>query len=145
VCVFIAPRNVGDRFTSWSLHITVVPWFRLDATSAQITSELREGLPASGSFWVVIAGEATFGRNKLVNLVQPPTPLQQVEQSVRHYLHRKQAWLVDESTRVQRGYRPHVTAQDSERVHDGETYYCSKLSLVEQKGTYKQIVAEIAL
>jgi 2'-5' RNA ligase len=145
VCVFVARYQIGAQFAAWPLHITIVPWFRLSTVSNQIAADLHEVLHSLASFQVIMAGEAVFGKGKLVNLVQLPTPLQIVEQTARRYLHHQRAWLVDESTKARFSYRPHVTAQGIERMHEGEVFDCSKLSIVRQKCRHKQIVAEVTL
>jgi len=30
ICLFIDDYSIGDKFSEWPLHITIIPWFRKD-------------------------------------------------------------------------------------------------------------------
>lgn len=147
VCTFLEEQAVGLRFEKWLLHVTVAPWFRLPDSSEAIAAGLREALTAISPFEVVGEGEAMFGprKNRPVRLLKQSPPLNDIEAKVRAYLHKKRAWLVDETTKVRQEFRPHVTAQKAVSLKEGGTVVISKLYIVEQKGEYKEIVAEIVL
>jgi hypothetical protein len=145
VCAFIDSFEIGHQFRSWYLHVTVVPWFRLEQPSDKLATEFEQSLRGVASFKVLMDDETRFGRNKLVNLVAQPTPFMEVEKRVRSVLKPHGAWLVDETTKVARAYRPHVTEQASGRLHAGDSFECDRLYIVEQKGGYKEITAIIQL
>lgn len=147
VCAFARPATVGDTFEEWLLHVTIVPWFRSDESSAVIADALRMAVAGIVSFEVVMGPTEKFGHNrgKSVNLVQLPSPFIEIEKRVRAYFHQQQTWLTDETTRRRRDYRPHVTAQKSGRLLPGDSFLCSDIYIVEQKGDYKEIMAEIHL
>ena len=84
-------------------------------------------------------------KNRPARLVLLPTPFTEVEQKVRNYFHKKRAWLVDETTKKPRQFRPHVTVQKDNALIEGQTFKVHKLYMVEQKGDYKEIIAEIPL
>jgi 2'-5' RNA ligase len=145
-CAFVDSREAGDTFSDWPLHLTIVPWFRTATSSEELGGELRRRLQWLGPFQVVVEGEAKFGaKRRLVSLVAEPTPLRSIEHEVREMLHEHAAWLVDETTRVRRPFRPHVTAQRSGRLQDGDAFMCEALYIVEQKGGYKEVVNKIRL
>ena len=141
VCMFITSRMAGDRFSQWPLHITIVPWFRSAASSARLTQELEGLLGGYTPFNVLMGEEALFGarRNQAVRLVQLPSPLQAVERVARNYLHALDAWIVDESTKVNRSYRPHVTVQGKEQLQEGEQFICETVYLIKQLGGIKEV------
>ncbi|MDB5164751.1 MAG: hypothetical protein JWL89_377 [Candidatus Saccharibacteria bacterium] len=147
VCAFTTQHRVGDRFTEWPLHVTIVPWFRLALESEDLAKELEQALAGIKSFQVVLVGASQFGhsKGKTAHLVQLPTSFIQIEQIVRDGLKRHGAWLVDETTRLRRDYRPHVTNQKSEQTQMGATFMCDRLYIVEQKGGYKEVVATVEL
>lgn len=147
VCAFVEPQSIGTRFRTWLLHVTIVPWFRLDETAATIAEGLAEALTNVGPFEAIGAGEAHFGprKNRPVRLLEPSAPLMRSEAKVRSYLHKKRAWLVDETTKRHYGFRPHVTAQDDLLLPVGTSFEIAQLYIVEQKGDYKEIVAEVRL
>ena len=144
VCAFVTPHRIGDRFSEWPLHVTIVPWFRVDIVSDRLAAHMAQRLGTVRFFQVDMAGEAIFGRDKLVNRVKRPTPFGQVEKVMREYLQHEHAWLVDGRTQARYPYQPHVTAQKNERLHEGDSFTCSGLTLVEQRDGFKEIVAEIA-
>jgi 2'-5' RNA ligase len=145
VCAFVQPLQAGDTFKQWPLHVTVVPWFRSDLSSDDLAGRLEGQLQDSEPFEVVMDGEVHFGRNKLVNLVVQPTPFTKIEEQVRGVIKSHGAWIVDESTKAKRAFRPHVTAQKDERLQQADTFVCGQLYVVEQKGGIKQIVEVVEL
>jgi hypothetical protein len=147
VCAFIRPTETGGQFKEWPLHITIVPWFRLSVPSADLANELQQNFIGSSSFKVDIGPEDHFGykKRKVVNLAFAEELLR-VEGQTRRTLHLHKAWVVDEADKTRRRkYLPHVTAQTSGRVHEGDSFTCNELYIVEQKGDHKEVVAEIPL
>ena len=146
VC-FVSPLTVGQKFASWPLHLTIVPWFRLEESSEMIADGLARALHNIELFTVKGDGEAMFGPKKTrkVRLVVQTEPLNSIEAKVRNYFHKKRAWLVDETTKKHHDFRPHVTEQAGASLRKGEEFSCSILSIVEQLGNKKQIVREVRL
>lgn len=146
VCAFVSDREVGNIFRDWPLHITIVPWFRAEVTTEKLAQKLRSGIQNVGSITVDIGPEARFGgRRKLVNLVQAPSPLEDIEKTVRHVLRGEDAWIVDETTKKRSPFRPHVTAQSSDRLHESDSFVCSYIYIIEQKGDCKKVTGRIHL
>jgi 2'-5' RNA ligase len=146
ICAFVTQQSVGSIFTDWPLHITIVPWFRLDSTSAQLAEQLKKHYISSNAFTVTVLDEVRFGykRTKLVNLVGAPE-LMKLEGQTRRLLHAHKAWIVDEADKTRRGFRPHVTALSTGRVHSGENFMCDRLYIVSQHGNFKRIDSVITL
>jgi 2'-5' RNA ligase superfamily len=147
ICVLIEPRIPGYFFKDWLLHITVVPWFRVSNNSEKVVEDLTGELSGISPFNVVISkANVCFGhRKKPAALVRQPTPLSKIENLVRGYMHRQVAWLVDETTSRRKPLRPHVTNQISGFMHQGGSFLCDSLYVVEQKGGCKEIVGKIQL
>lgn len=147
VCAFVEPQETGNQFTRWILHVTVVPWFRSQDSSESIALGLTKALVSIKPFEVLIDEEAWFGpkKNRKAHLVKTPSPLSDIEARVRNYFHKKRAWLVDETTKRSRRFRPHVTVQNNSSLKIGDRFNIGKLYIVEQKGNYKEIVAEVPL
>jgi len=147
ICAFIENRPNGDTFMEWPLHATIVPWFRLDMATSELATKIMQKLSAIEPFMVTVGGEAGFGHRgrKVVNLIETPSPLETIERLARRLLHDHDAWLVDETTKRQHGFRPHVTRQKSGRVQEGGTFTIENLYIVEQKGEYKEVVGRIDL
>lgn len=147
ICAFTKIFETGYEFKAWPLHVTVVPWFRLEASTEEIAADLADGLRVIEPFEVRMDGIEFFGRhkNKRVNVVVEPTPLSGIEAEVRDYLHSRQAWLVDETTRRRLPFRPHVTAQGTSHLSKGNTFGCDRLYIIEQLGKSKAVVGSVGL
>jgi len=143
VCVLIDAKD--GSFKDWPLHITIVPWFRLELTSSDLVKQLSSKLKDLESFSVTLGEEAKMGRNKTVTLVNLPTPLEEIESCVRRFLKDHGAWLVDETTQRPRSFKPHVTYQKGIGLKSGERIAINELQLVEQKGDKKLVVGTINL
>ena len=147
VVALVKPYQVGDRFIDWPLHVTVVPWFRLNNKPERIAKGLTKALTPIKPFDVIMNQTAWFGpkKNRQAHLIELPTPFSEIEKRVRNYFHKKRAWLVDETTKKRRDFRPHVTVQKSNQLRVGDSFKIDCLYLVEQRGSQKEIVAEIKL
>ncbi|HSX45544.1 MAG TPA: 2'-5' RNA ligase family protein [Candidatus Saccharimonadia bacterium] len=145
VCAFVESPDEGAEFKDWPLHVTVVPWFRIKDRSGALATEIHDKLEIRTPFHVVIGDETEMGHSKTVNLVGCPTHFTEIEEQVRDILKAHDAWLVDETTKKPRDYRPHVTAQKDDRLYRGDTFICEALFIVEQKGGHKKVVAKIGL
>lgn len=145
VCAFVEPQAVGTQFSAWMLHVTIVPWFRLDEPTDVISHDLWQVLKHATPFLAIAGGQALFGvrKTKPVRLLQPVLPFKTLEQKTRAYLRKKHAWLVDETTRSHREFVPHATDQADARLQEGDAFWCAQLYIVEQKGKAKEIVGEI--
>jgi 2'-5' RNA ligase len=143
ICAFVDRLPAGSEFKQWPLHVTIVPWFRVGAE--ELAAELKAALAGIRAFEARVGRETTMGKDKMVNLILPAEQFEDIEFSVRSTLKRHDAWLVDETTKQKRSFKPHVTAQKDARVHEGDSFWCDRLYIIEQKGSHKEIVAEIPL
>jgi hypothetical protein len=140
LCAFVEKQAVSSIFKDWPLHITIVPWFRLDISSPQLAKQLKEHYIGSNSFKAIVENETQFGykKPKLVNLISAPA-LMELEGQTRRLLHAHKAWVVDEADKTRRGFRPHITAMGTNRVHEGDSFDCDYLYIISQHGAFKQI------
>lgn len=147
ICTFVEPQTVGLQFKTWLLHVTIVPWFRLYEVTSIIVQGLGRAMYDIEPFDVMTGAEAYFGprKNRSVRLLLPTEQLERIEMKVRDYLHKKRAFLVDETTKKPYRFRPHVTAQNGFLLPENARLRIDRLYIVEQKGDYKEIVSEIEL
>lgn len=147
VCTFVEPQTAGLQFKTWLLHVTIVPWFRLQEDTNVIAEGLERAMYSVEPFDVKTGDEAQFGprKNRPVRLLHPTDQLERIETKVRDYLHKKRAFLVDETTKKPYSFRPHVTAQNGFLLPADTKLYIDRLYIVEQKGDYKDIASEIKL
>ena len=146
ICGFVKKQPVGAEFKDWPPHITIVPWFRLDVTSPQLAEQLQKHYIGSRPFRVAALGEVQLGykKKKLANLVVAPE-LMKLEGQTRRLLHAHKAWIVDEADKTRRGFRPHVTALSTGRVHQNDSFDCDCLYIVAQHGDFKRVDSVITL
>lgn len=146
VCALLEDLKVGDQFKTWPLHVTIVPWFRLADDSASVVAGLSKALHDISPFELVGDGEAMFGpRSRKVRLLAPNQSLSAVEAKVRAYLHKKRAWIVDETTKRHYEFRPHVTAQADSGLGRAAKFTVDRLFIIEQKGVFKEVASEVVL
>lgn len=147
VCAFVENQTAGTQFKTWLLHVTIIPWFRLNESSEKIAQGLEQAFHDLQPFEATSDGEAMFGprKNRLVRLLLPVEPLTQIETKTRNYLHKRRAFLIDETTKKPYSFRPHVTAQNGFLLPAAATFHIDRLYIVEQKGEYKEIVSEVIL
>jgi 2'-5' RNA ligase len=139
VCALVGNFKVGDEFTRWPLHVTIVPWFRLDDLSEQIAEGLTKALTTIKPFEVVIGESALFGPRKRPAHVLKRSDLTEVEKRVRKYFHQKRAWLVDETTKKKYNFRPHITYQGEEHMASEDRVTIDRLFIVQQHGDHKAV------
>ncbi|HSW80499.1 MAG TPA: hypothetical protein VLG47_07000 [Candidatus Saccharimonadales bacterium] len=148
LCVLVENKPIGFEFKDWLLHVTIVPWFRLEIESKALRRDLETVLKAIRPFSVFMGQENVgFGhqKGKMATLIKLPTPLIEIEHKVRAYFHSQHAWLVDETTKRTSSFKPHITNQKNGSMHEGDIFTCDKLFVVEQKGGYKKITGEVNL
>jgi len=147
LCALIEPLTTGAHFKGWPLHLTIVPWFRIDIANKALTDNLQNTLVGVKPFNVRIVGSEHFGYNnaKLASLLSDPEPFIDIEKRARASLKEHGAWLVDETTRQRRPFRPHVTFQKTGHLNPGDSFRCDSLYIVEQKGDYKEITGKVEL
>jgi 2'-5' RNA ligase len=146
ICAFVQPVKVGTHFQSWLLHVTIVPWFRLPDSSEKLSQGLEKALSSIRPFTAIVGGEEKFGakKNRPVNLLET-SDFVQIQLKVREYLHKKRALIIDETTKIKRPYRPHITHQMNARPNEGDKVWCDRIFVVEQRGDHKSVVAEMRL
>lgn len=137
ICCLVKPFIARASFSSWPLHITIVPWFRVNVDSGQLVSELP--LDRFLPFRVILGNESRLGANKPVTLIKLPSELTEIEAETRTYLHDKGAWLADETTKKAHSFLPHLTWQKG--VKPVENFSITEIQIVQQAGDNKVVVA----
>lgn len=142
VCALIEPRQAGDTFERWPLHVTIVPWFMLTVSLDDFVRLLQSQLRDIAPFGAKVRYAHRFGYRKanvlLRNQWQPlhDIVLGSVQQAAKNRVPFRF---------VGRLYRPHVTHQASEHLNEGDIFWCDKVYVIEQKGGHKQVAAVIRL
>ena len=145
ICDFVDEFKIGEVFSNWPLHITIVPWFRVDTPTDQIAQGLQKSLTPVKPFTLTVGESAVFGPRKRQAHVLEPSQLTEVEKRVRKYFHQKRAWLVDETTTRRYDFRPHITFQGDEHLQLGDRVQIDRLYVVQQQGGHKLVAGIIEL
>lgn len=139
----VNPANVGDRFTMWPLHMTLLPWFA--APDADIVKQkLEPVLQEVSPFEVMVGARDYLGRNHdvPVRLVQNTPQLQD--------LHEKLLQTVEANGWELKGrytgehYIPHVT-QKAGQDASGTLQVDSVYIVERQSQGYREVVGSIDL
>lgn len=136
-------QNVGEQFTEWPLHVTVVSWARSELATAELAQALSESLRTVQPFEAVVGSEDKFANGTvLVNAIRRPTGFDKLFEAVKETEDRLGFEFV---STMHPSYEPHVTVQRAERLRAGDVFSVSKLYIVEQRGDYKEVVGEVYL
>ena len=143
VGAFVRPQPIGTQFTEWPLHVTVVSWVRGSASTQELEQALAAELGDFRPFEARVGEETLFVNGTvLVNLIQVPSQFEKLLPLVKSA--EDTIGLTFVST-VHPVYKFHVTVQKAERLHEGDSFQVNQLSIVEQKGGYKEVVGEVQL
>lgn len=132
--------NIGDTFTMWPLHMTILPWF--EAESVEEAVELLQPIAREfAPIRVELVDFAKFGANRTVRLVKLSPEL--------HDLHKKLLREVQVNGLQIRGrytgdhFSPHVTRTGG-RDFAGDDFIIDKLYIAEALPMGKRrLIAEL--
>jgi 2'-5' RNA ligase len=134
VVVPLEPLREGDRFRveDWPLHITVVPPFSTEASSAEMATIIAYVAHNHPPLTVVAGGERLFGRHNTipVNLVDGNPDLTSLHQALVDAL-RPVAVTQAERAFTSQEFVAHVTVKGHRRVNAGDRLELTQLALVD--------------
>jgi hypothetical protein len=142
ICAFPEPKKVGETFTRWPLHVTIIPWFQVTADEAEFERLLQEQLGEIPAFGAKVRYPRKFGFRQanvlLKNQWQPihDAALACVSQAAKSTVRFRF---------VGRWYSPHVTYQGEEHLQEGDIFWCDRVYIIEQKVEHKEVVAALEL
>jgi 2'-5' RNA ligase len=147
ITALVGEHREGETFKDWLLHVTIVAWFESDLSSEEIARKLQEQLQGIKPFEVTMAGEEHlgFGGKALVNLVAQPTPFMEIQKRVEKTLDELGVKMTATRGTWGEAYKPHVTVQGAERLHEGDAWHCDRLYVVSQLGHEHRIEAVVPL
>jgi 2'-5' RNA ligase len=130
----LTPLRVGDGFavSSWPLHVTVLPPFLTDASTAEIAAVIATAARAHPPLTVRAGDDELFGRKHdiPVSLIEPNAELTGLHHALVDSI-RPFAAIPDEPPFTGRGFRAHVTHKPPARVRPGDTLTLDQLALVD--------------
>ncbi len=138
----VDPAKVGDRFTMWPLHMTLLPWFEAPDVSSVLTA-FRARLEHVAPLEVSVASRAYFGQRKLpVKLVHRTAALQQLHEILLQAV-LENGWPL-QGRYTGEHFKPHVT-QKAGRDATGMLVVDAVYIAERQSQGYREIVGKIAL
>lgn len=130
----LTPLRTGDSFSvpDWPTHITVLPPFLTDAPAADIAHAIAAATAGQVALTMTAGRDELFGRRENI----PVTVM--IENEALTILHRRLTEAVrpfaaspDEPAFTGPGFRAHVTAKRSGRVHTGDVVSLTQIALVD--------------
>lgn len=146
----VDPAAVPERFrrrrSEWPLHVTILPWFTVP-DEALFIDFLEKHLPSEQSFMATVGADADFGANGeiSVSLIENRQPFAVLHNYVFEAVKDHGGGMMA-NTWIGASYRPHVTHQGDNRLHKGDAFAVSSLTLVRLlKDDVCEVVATISL
>lgn len=135
---------VGDIFTDWPLHVTLVAWFDPRDEAALIT-KLRAIASETPKIASRVGAQRTWGPNK-VNVIDRTAKLYMLHQRLLAAL-TSHAQLLTSQQYMGDNYTPHVTHQRGTSAVEGSDIVLSAIYFVKKPlhSREKQIVAKMVL
>jgi 2'-5' RNA ligase len=105
----LEPLEAGVQFTTWPLHLTLLPWFEAPELEVVI-DEIRESLQSSGPVVTQIGEKAYFGQRRLeVRLIENTPQLQKLHEDLLGVIN-KNNWPV-KGRYTGQYFKPHITSK----------------------------------
>jgi len=116
----------------WPLHVTLLPIFTLRRPLEKLVYQLDRLTLSIAPFDIKTEGQALFGADKdvRVSLVRPDKEIVDLHNKLVT-MSRSVLAIYDTPQFIGKGYRPHMTIQDEEELHDGQIYRIENVSLVD--------------
>lgn len=133
-----------ENFSSWPLHLTLVPWFEINGINLSIFLRSIQKLANSSNKPTLIAMSSyKLGPKKIdVTLIKPTNSLIKLHQDLLKIVLESNAKLISEKY-VRENFKPHVTKRGA-RGPAQKITVCQKLYLVTKcEGGERQVVEAI--
>lgn len=135
VAIMLDGVNKGDTFTTWPLHITLVPWFHIEEI---ITAEAALYAVARNfsKLTLTVGGEELFGANNTVpaNVILPDPQLQDLHDAMMSDLQSAGAQFVS-AAYTGKDFHAHVTKKLRRPLRPGLTIDVNQFCLIETSTT----------
>jgi len=124
--------KLGEVFTKWPLHITVLPWFECQDIAIYV-GMLEKTARKIRPFYVTVGREADFGPDGgvPVKLVNKTYPLTELHATVCRLLMYGKGHAGSREERITRPWRPHITVRGDRHISTGTKVLVDSLDIVE--------------
>ncbi len=135
-------KHVGDRFTTWPLHVTLLPPFEA-AQASDIKYTLSPITELTAPIQTQLGEFARFGEKRIAQKIIVNPELAALHNKLLQAAELR-GWKID-GRYLGDYYTPHVTRKLG-RDYDGSSFIIDKLVIVESLGQgYRQVVDELVL
>jgi 2'-5' RNA ligase len=134
--------EVGDRFSTWPLHVTILPPFQAD-TVGEVKLTISEIVSTTAPIPAQLGEFAKFGEKRIAQKIITNPELASLHNKLLQVAN-MQGWGMD-ARYLGDYYTPHVTRKLG-RDYKGTSFIVDKLVIVASLGQgYRQIVDELPL
>ena len=134
---------LGDEpFSTWPLHITLVPWFSSD-NEAELIESLESDIAKLKGLEAIIGRKTWFGYDLPVRLMEPKTELQRLHNALVFAVKRAGGEL-RAKTYIGVRYTPHITVRGQRTIEGGHKLIITKLALVKNLSDQPQLRQKVA-
>ena len=152
VCHMIEEAPEGYQFSTWPLHLTVIPWVRLEKEAlAKTILAIEETAKRVGSFAIKSNGNAWYGPNidiSVTEVTDVTGKLTELHNELVHEIQVKRGDIVN-LTYIGDNYSPHISVtKDGKSIENDQILKCSSITLVrkiQRKAENKQVIKVISL
>jgi len=152
VCHMLEEAPEGHQFSNWPLHLTVIPWFRVEEEALPSTLlAIEETAKRVGSFAVRTKGNAWYGPKDDVPVTEVEDTTSRLAKLHHGLLQSIQdgGGTVIDLTYTGANYSPHVSlTEDSRGLQPGQVLELSNITVVEKRQREvedKQVVKVVSL
>ena len=117
VCLLVDDFEIGDTFTNWPLHVTVVAWFTVD--DSEYFTRLAELRSAKIPSFTAKVGERRKMSRHTVNVVRKTDELQLLHETMMSLVKSTGRLLTKEDFYYEK-YQPHITHQKNIAAEPGD-------------------------
>ncbi len=128
------PKNKEFNSSDWPLHVTLLGNFNTETPESDLVEMLLNHAKRPKPFDLRVEEEALFGPNKdiLVNTMELNKEMMYLHDNLKKLMDSIGA-VYDSPQYIGKSYRPHITIQKVDRVHQNEIVRVNSFSLVDME------------
>jgi hypothetical protein len=141
-------KNPGDTFNEWPLHITLLPWFKLDVPISEFKTELNNQLAEVQSIAVKVGPERHFNK-RAVNLIESSAGLLDLHELLLDFVKNNGEFTVSQSF-VGPQFKPHIAKRLGKTMAEGKLVNVNRVYLIsappeDPRNRTKTVIAALEL
>ncbi len=132
LAVLLERKEAGNEFGRWPLHVTLIPWFKLEKPVQELSASIQHLLDTFQQFSVKVGSQKQWGRNTVFTINSPAL----------HALHNGLLQLINQEANITapmrfvgEDFQPHITQKAYATVQPGFSVTIKKIYLIEAPKT----------